>query len=119
MRIRILAFFAAVALPVISLVAQQPPPAAPGGAAGRGGGRGQAPPRYEMTAQDRQAIRAKLDGLDPLVRALKARRGEDDLMADVEIHSKAGRWLLEFPVDVTVQDDVTFALKVLDRGIER
>ena len=82
-------------------------------------GRGQAPPRYEMTAQDRQAIQAKLDELDPLVRALKAKRGEDDLMADVEIHAKAGHWVLEFPMDVTVQDDVTFALKMLDRGIER
>src|SRR5512134_1040816 len=104
MRIRILGVLAAVALPVISLVAQQPPPVAPGGVAGRGGGRGQAPPRHQMTAQDRQAIQAKLDELDPLVRALKAKRGEDDLMADVEIHAKAGRWLLEFPMDVTVQD---------------
>ncbi len=72
-----------------------------------------------MTTQDRQAVQSKLDELDPLVRALKAKRGEDDLMADVEIHAKAGRWILEFPQDVTVQDDVTFALKVLDRGIER
>ena len=93
-------------------------PAAPAGGQG-GGGRGQAPPRYEMTAQDRQAVQAKLDELDPLVRALKAKRGEDDLLADVEIHAKAGHWVLEFPQDVTVQDDVTFALKVLDRGIER
>ena len=72
-----------------------------------------------MTTQDRQALQAKLDELDPLVRALKAKRGEDDLMADVEIHAKAGHWLLEFPQDVTVQDDVTFGLKMLDRGIER
>jgi pimeloyl-ACP methyl ester carboxylesterase len=119
MRNRILTVITAIALPVISVVAQQPPPAVPGGAGGRGGGRGQAPPRYEMTAQDRQAIQAKLDELDPLVRALKAKRGEDDLTADVEIHAKAGHWVLEFPMDVTVQDDVTFALKTLDRGIER
>jgi pimeloyl-ACP methyl ester carboxylesterase len=118
MRIRILGLLAGIALPVISLVAQQPPPAAPAGGQGRGG-TGQAPPRYEMTAQDRQAVQSKLDELDPLVRALKAKRGEDDLMADVEIHAKAGHWILEFPQDVTVQDDVTFALKVLDRGIER
>jgi pimeloyl-ACP methyl ester carboxylesterase len=72
-----------------------------------------------MTTEDRLAVQSKLDELDPLVRALKAKRGEDDLMADVEIHAKAGRWILEFPQDVTVQDDVTFALKVLDRGIER
>ena len=45
--------------------------------------------------------------------------GEDDLVADVEIHAKAGRWMLEFPQDVAGQDDVTFALKMVDRGIER
>ena len=118
MRIRLLGVFAGIALPVISLVAQQPSPAAPAGGQGRGGS-GQAPPRYEMTTQDRQALQSKLDELDPLVRALKAKRGEDDLVADVEIHAKAGRWILEFPQDVTVQDDVTFALKVVDRGIER
>ncbi len=98
-----------------------------GSAAGAGGARwraGQRRPGTGATAlrddpQDRQALQAKLDELDPLVRALKAKRGEDDLMADVEIHAKAGHWLLEFPQDVTVQDDVTFALKMLDRGIER
>ena len=109
MRARILVFVAGIALPVISLVAQQPVP----------GGRGQAPPRYEMTARDRQAMQAKLDVLDPLVRDLKAKLGEVDLVADVEIHAKAGHWILEFPQDVTVEDDVTFALKMLDRGIER
>ncbi len=120
MRARVVGFLAGMALPVISLLAQQPPPVAPapGGAAGQGG-RGQAPPRYEMTAQDRLALQAKLDVLDPLVRELKAKRGEVDLVADVDIHAKAGHWLLEFPQDVTVQEDVTFALRMLDRGIER
>jgi hypothetical protein len=118
MRSRTLGVLAGIALPFISLVAQQPAPVAPGGGPARGG-RGQAPPRYEMTAQDRQALQAKLDVLDPLVRELKAKRGEVDLIADVEIHAKAGHWVLEFPQDVTVQDDVTFALKMLDRGIER
>jgi len=54
-----------------------------------------------------------------LVRELKAKHGEVDLVADVDIHAKGARWILEFPEDVTVQDDVTFALKMLDRGIER
>ena len=62
---------------------------------------------------------ARLAELDPLVRALKTKRGEDDLVADVEIHGKGARWMLEFPQDVAVQDDVTFALKMADRGIER
>ena len=117
MRASILSVSAAIVLPVISLLAQQPP-AAPGGAAGRGG-RGQAAPRYEMTSEDRAALQAKLAQLDPLVRALKAKHGEVDLVADVEIHAKAGHWLLEFPQDVAVQEDVTFALRMIDRGIER
>ena len=100
------------ALTVLPLLAQQQP------AAGRGG-RGQAPPAYVLTDQDRAALRGKLDQLDPIVSALKAKRGEDDLVADVEIHAKGGRWMLEFPEDVAVQEDVTFALKMIDRGIER
>jgi pimeloyl-ACP methyl ester carboxylesterase len=117
MRGKILGIFAATTLTVVSLIGQQPPPAAPSAPA-RGAG-GQAPPRYEMTAQDRQSLQSKLDVLDPLVRALKIKMGEVDLVADVEIHGKGGRWILEFPQDVTVQEDVTFALKMLDRGIER
>jgi hypothetical protein len=118
MRSRILGILAVITLAVLSLLAQQPPPS-PAGGAPAGGGRGQAPPRYEMTAQDRQALQAKLDELDPLVRALKAKMGEVDLVADVEIHGKGARWMLEFPQDVAVQDDVTFAREMLDRGIER
>ena len=53
------------------------------------------------------------------MRSLKAKRGEDDLVADVEIHGKGARWMLEFPQDVAVQEDVTFALKMVDRGLER
>ena len=119
MRPRVLVVLAGIAASVISVLAQQLLPAAQGGGAASGGGRGQAPPRYEMTPQDREALQAKLAVLDPLVRALKAKHGEVDLVADVEIHAKAGHWLLEFPQDITVQDDVTFALKVVDRGIER
>ena len=100
----------------------QPPaqPAQPGQPAGSpaGGGRGRGP-AYQLTAEDRQQIHAKLDQLDALVTPLKARRGEDDLMADVEVHAKAAHWVLEFPEDVTNQTDVRNALAVLDRGIER
>src|SRR5262245_52175846 len=102
MRVRTVGALLALALPCISVLAQQPPPQ-----------------RYELTAGDRQALQTKLGELDPLVRALKEKRGEDDLVADVEIHAKAGHWILEFPQDVTVQDDVTFALNMIDRGIER
>ncbi len=50
----------------------------------------QAPPAYQLTDQDRRTIGVKLSELDPLARSLKETRGEDDLVADVEIHAKAG-----------------------------
>ena len=84
-----------------------------------GAGRGQGPPAYTLTDQDRASLRGKLDQLDPLISGLKAKRGDDDLVADVDIHAKGARWMLEFPQDVAVQDDVTFAMKMVDRGIER
>src|SRR5205823_132580 len=115
------AFFAAL----LPLLAQQPPatpPAAPGpgpaagapAAAARGRG-----PAYQLTPADRQEIQTKLDQLDALIKPLKAKRGEDDLMADVDVHSKAAHWVLEFPEDVTAQNDVRNVLAVLDRGLER
>ena len=117
MRSRLAAIPAAMTIAIIAVAAQQPPPATQGGAAGRGGRSGL--PAYQLTDPDRQALGGKLDELDPLVRALKAKRGEDDLVADVEIHGKGARWMLEFPQDAAVQDDVTFALKMADRGIDR
>lgn len=57
--------------------------------------------------------------MEEAVRALKARRGEEDLVADVEVYEKAGKWLLEFPEDFTNVQDVTYTLAVLDRGMER
>ena len=102
MRARILSV-AALAVAVLPLAAQ----------------RGQ-PPRYQLTDQDRQAIRGKLTELDALIRTLKSQRDAgDDLVADVDIHAKAGRWLLEFPQDVAVPEDIANAIKVLDRGLER
>ena len=109
-----------VALP--PLVADQPPaaPGQPGQRAGAPGGAGRGRgPAYQLTADDRQAIQTKLDQLDALIKPLKAKRGEDDLMADVDVHSKAAHWMIEFPEDVTNQNDVRNVLAVLDRGIER
>jgi hypothetical protein len=85
MRAGSLSFVAATALTVLPLLAQQPP-AGPGG-------RGQVP-AYTLTDQDRAALRSKLNQLDPLIAALKAKRGEDDLLADVEIHAKGGGYVV-------------------------
>ncbi len=64
-------------------------------------------------------MQAKIDEIDKIVRELKAKRVNEDLLADVEIYAKAGRWLLEFPGFFFVQDDIRNALTVLNQGIER
>jgi hypothetical protein len=114
----------ALSATLLPLLAQQQPasssPAPPGQQAGAPGGAGRGRgPVYQLTADDRQQIQARLDELDALIKPLKARRGEDDLMADVDVHSKAAHWVLEFPEDVTNQTDVRNVLAVVDRGIER
>jgi len=38
-----------------------------------------------------------VDQLDAAVQQLTAHHGEDDLVADVEVYEKAGKWFLEFP----------------------
>ena len=76
-------------------------------------------PTVTPTDDEKQRIQTKIDELDNLVRELKAKRVNEDLLADVEIYAKAGRWLLEFPGFFFVQDDIKNALTVLDQGIER
>jgi pimeloyl-ACP methyl ester carboxylesterase len=109
MRSKLLGLLVLIAAAVFPLLAQQP--AAPGG-------RGQ-PPRYELTEQDKHAVESRLNALEALVRTIKAKRGEDDLTADVDVAAKAGRWFLEFPQDIAVEEDVANAMNVLDRGLER
>ena len=79
----------------------------------------QSPAPIELIAEQRAELQSKVNRLDAAVRALKSRHGEDDLVADVEVYAKAGKWLLEFPEDFTNQQDVTYTLAVLDRGMER
>jgi pimeloyl-ACP methyl ester carboxylesterase len=73
----------------------------------------------ELTSQQRQELQAKIDRLEAAIQSLKAKRGEDPLVADVEVYAKAGKWLLEFPEDFSSQEDVTYTSIVLDRGMER
>jgi poly(3-hydroxybutyrate) depolymerase len=101
-----------IALALLPLVGQQP-----AGNGKKGGFKG--PPVYKPTEEEKQQIQARLSELDALVKPMKAKRGEDDLMADVEVYAKAGHWLEEFPDDLSVQDDVKNLLAVLDQGIER
>lgn len=109
------AIFALTAVAVLLLRAAAQQPAAP---TPQKGGRGQAP-SVQPTDEEKRQIQAKVDDLDSLVRNLKSRHANEDLVADVEVYAKSGRLLLEFPEDFFTQDGINHALAVLDTGIER
>jgi pimeloyl-ACP methyl ester carboxylesterase len=81
------------------------------------GGRGGPPP--ELTAQQKKAYQAKLDEIDSIVKTLRAKAVNDDLIADVDVYSKAGKWLIEFPGGFVDEQGITNYLSVLDEGVER
>ncbi len=90
-------------------------PAQPQPPAGRGG-RG-AP--FQPKAEELEQIRAKSGEIDELVKTLKSKHADPDLVGDVEVYAKAGHILLEFPELVANQNAINHALVVLDTGIER
>jgi hypothetical protein len=87
-------------LALMALAAQQQPP--------------RAPSPIQLALEQRAELQSKVDRLNEALRGLKARRGEDDVVADVEVYEKAGKWMLEFPEDFTNMQDVTYTLTVLD-----
>jgi hypothetical protein len=103
---------------LLPLVAQQPAAQPPAAGRGRGrGGRGQPPiqPKPEELAQ----VKAKTEQIEGMVRDLKAKHADPDLVGDVEVYGKAGRMLLEFPDQFFTQNGIDHSLAVLDQGIER
>jgi hypothetical protein len=92
----------------------QQPPAAPGR-----GGRGPAAPPPQLTAGQKGQYQSKVDELDSFVKEFHAKRVDADLIADVEIYSKAGKWLLEFPQGFSTAQNIPVFLAVLDQGLER
>lgn len=69
--------------------------------------------------EELQRLKEKAGELDSILAAVKAKREEDPAVADVEVFSKAGRFLLEFPQTFFTQGGVDQAMAVLDQGIER
>ncbi|MGH9721674.1 MAG: hypothetical protein ACRD8O_15810 [Bryobacteraceae bacterium] len=76
-------------------------------------------PPYAPTAGEIRQITTKADELAASVRALRAARSDDTLLADVEIYEKAARWILKFPEEFYTKDHLAQTLTALDRGIER
>src|ERR1700759_3967069 len=80
------------------------------------GGRG---PAFEAKPEELAQIGAKSQQIEQLVEQAKAKHTDPDLVGDVEVFAKAGRFLQEFPELINNQNAVDHAMAVLDRGIER
>jgi hypothetical protein len=76
-------------------------------------------PTFQPSPDDVVALRGKVEKIEAAVKIARANRADEDLIADVDVYAKAGRWVLEFPEDFFVADDVKHTLAILDTGIER
>lgn len=79
----------------------------------------QATSSFQAAPDDIATIRSKVQKIDGIVSALRGSHTDEDLIADVDVYAKAGKWVLEFPEDFFVADDVKHTLAVLDQGIAR
>ncbi len=79
----------------------------------------QAAPTYKTAPEDLAAIRGKVEKIEGIVHNLRNSHVSDDLIADVDVYAKAGKWVLEFPEDIFVAEDVKHTLAILDTGVER
>src|SRR5215472_19074120 len=76
-------------------VAQQSAPSSPAQPANRKGTR---PPPPDVAKADELAkIKDKTEQIEALVKDLRAKHADAELLGDVEVYAKAGRMLLEFP----------------------
>lgn len=80
--------------------------------------KGFAPP-IQPKPEELQRLKAMTDELETLLKPVKARRGEEHLVADVDVYLKAGRFLLEFPETFFTQAGIDHAMAVAGQGIER
>src|SRR5579862_7554687 len=99
-------------------IAQQPgppPPVLPQ----QPGGRRAVPPPIQPKPEELAKVKEKTEQIEALVKDLKAKHANPELVGDVEIYSKVGRMLLEFPELFGTQNGIDHSFRVLDQGIER
>src|SRR6266568_5068334 len=90
----------------------QPSPT-PGGRGGRGGG---TPPPIQAKPEELAKIKEKTEQIDALVKDLKAKRAQPELVGDVEVYAHAGQMLLEYPDMFANQAAIEHAFSTLDQG---
>ncbi len=73
----------------------------------------------DLTPEQKVHMEMKVRSIDATVDHLRKRGADPDLLADVDVYAKAGKWLLEFPEDFFTPADVDRAFAVLDTGMER
>ena len=95
---------------------QAQPSPTPGGRGGRGGG---TPPPIQAKPEELAKIKEKTEQIDALVKDLKAKRANPELVGDVEVYAHAGKMLLEYPDMFANQNAIEHAFTTLDQGIER
>src|SRR5438876_6765651 len=99
-----------------SAAQQAQPSPTPGGRGGRGGA---TPPPIQAKPEELAKIKEKTEQIDALVKDLKAKRANPELVGDVEVYAHAGKMLLEYPDMFANQNAIEHAFTTLDQGIER
>jgi hypothetical protein len=74
---------------------------------------------YAPTPEEKRQITAKTEQLGAMIRVLRERHADEDLLADVEIYHSAARWIMEFPDEFFNQAAVGSTLAVLEEGVQR
>ena len=108
----------------IRLIAQQTSPASPATPQSQPPGRAPAkgtppPPPVNPKPEELAKVKDKTEQIEALVKDLKAKSADPELLGDVEVYAKAGRMLLEFPDMFGTQAAIDHSFLVLDQGIER
>src|SRR5215469_11477866 len=78
-----------------------------------------ASPPPQLSQEQKAQYQSKVDQIDAIVKELRGKKVNDDLIADVDVFSKAGKWLLEFPQGFANSEQIPAYLALLDEGIER
>jgi pimeloyl-ACP methyl ester carboxylesterase len=79
------------------------------------------PSQPSITAKPEELakIKDKTEQIETLVKDLRVKHANPELLGDVEVYAKAGRMLIEFPDMFGSQAAIEHAYQVLDQGIER